>query len=551
DIQAFEALLKEADERETAGDASAALAILGKAAKIDDGYADLHYRMGRLHYGQGDGEEAREHFERARDLDALRFRADAGINRVLREIATDREGSGVYLVDVEKAFEASSPHGLPGEEFFYEHVHLTFKGNHLMARVVFRQIEDLLPPSIRDRAAGKDAPCSEEVVAERLAYTGWDRFRVLEGVLGFTVRPPFANQLDIEERNGLRRRNLEGLKERFTTPEALQEAREVYRKALARRPDDLYLRQTGVKLFKKARDFASAAELYAYLHRYAPGVAPWPELQAEALVEHGTYLRLQKKADEALEFCRRAAEVCPDFAPAHYNIGVGLQESGRLDEAIEKYREAVRLKPSFSMARNNLAFVLASQGQLKEAHHEYILALAYSPFFSMAHGNLGDLLMRMGRPEEAEEHYLLALENNPREAAARGNLADLLVTKGRFTEATEHYIAALDKAPRWAALMRRMNDLAWMLATHPDGRVRNGQLAVRLAGRFCREQDPPPPEHLATWAAAYAELGLFEDACAKAEMALAGAEKESLGALALALKGQIALYRARQPIRSR
>jgi hypothetical protein len=96
-----------------------------------------------------------------------------------------------------------------------------------------------------------------------------------------------------------------------------------------------------------------------------------------------------------------------------------------------------------------------------------------------------------------------------------------------------------------------MNDLAWMLATHPEGKVRNGQLAVRLGGRICREQDPPPPQHLATWAAAYAELGLFDDACAKARKALAGAEKEGLGALAQALKGHIATYRAGKPIRLR
>jgi tetratricopeptide (TPR) repeat protein len=157
----------------------------------------------------------------------------------------------------------------------------------------------------------------------------------------------------------------------------------------------------------------------------------------------------------------------------------------------------------------------------------------------------------MGRSEEAEAHYLQALEDNPREAAVRGNLADLLVVKGRFAQATEQYFLALDKKPRWAELIRRMNDLAWMLATHPEGKVRNGRLAERLGGRICREQNPPPPQHLATWAAAYAELGRFDNACIKAKMALAGAEKAGHSDLAQALKGQISLYRAGKPLRLR
>ncbi|MHC4780001.1 MAG: tetratricopeptide repeat protein, partial [Planctomycetota bacterium] len=447
DLSAFEALCEEADERARSLDVPAALEALAKAESLDGDYAELHYRMGRLHYGRGDWEAAREHFERARDLDALRFRADSGINRIIREVAAERKETAIRLVDVEKVFEASSPHGLPGEEFFHEHVHMNFKGNHLLARVVFRQVEDLLPSSIRDRAAGEDAPCSEDVCSERLAYTGWNRFRILKGLLAIMEQAPFSNQMDIEERNALRRRDLEALKERFTTPEALEEARKVYRKSIARHPDDLFLRQIGGKLFMEARDFVSAVKQYEYLRRHAPGAGAWPELEAEALVGQGTQLKIQRKAGKALECFHRAAEVCPGFAPAFFNIGLMSHESGKLDEAMENYREALRLYPPFTLARNNLALALASKGLMKESYDEYKTTLADSPRSSMVHGNLGDLLVRMGRSKEAEGHYLQALEDNPKEAAVRGNLADLLVVQGRFAEATEHYIVGLDKKP--------------------------------------------------------------------------------------------------------
>ena len=128
---------------------------------------------------------------------------------------------------------------------------------------------------------------------------------------------------------------------------------------------------------------------------------------------------------------------------------------------------------------------------------------------------------------------------------------DILVVQGRFAQATEHYIRALDKKPRWAELMRRMNDLAWMLATHAEGKVRDGRLAVRLSERICRELEPPPPQYLATWAAALAELGRFDEACIKAQKALAAAGKAGHTGLAQALKEQIVMYRSKKPLRTR
>jgi hypothetical protein len=40
---------------------------------------------------------------------------------------------------------ANSPHQIPGEEFFYEHVHLNFQGNYLLARAFAEQIESAWP----------------------------------------------------------------------------------------------------------------------------------------------------------------------------------------------------------------------------------------------------------------------------------------------------------------------------------------------------------------------------------------------------------------------
>ena len=48
----------------------------------------------------------------------------------------------------------------------------------------------------------------------------------------------------------------------------------------------------------------------------------------------------QGKLDEAVACCRRALELKPDYAEAHYNLGIALKDQGKLDEAVACYRRA-------------------------------------------------------------------------------------------------------------------------------------------------------------------------------------------------------------------
>ena len=74
------------------------------AAEIDDRFAELQYRLGRMPGGAQPTGRAQERFELARDLDALRFRADSRINAIVREVAASRRGQNVRLADAERVF---------------------------------------------------------------------------------------------------------------------------------------------------------------------------------------------------------------------------------------------------------------------------------------------------------------------------------------------------------------------------------------------------------------------------------------------------------------
>ncbi len=86
---------------------------------------------------KGDFSKAQKLYERAKDLDALRFRAPEDINLSIQKIA---RAFGVTLVPVKKYFKSSSPNGLIGDNLFCEHLHPNRKGYFFMSEAIFRTL---------------------------------------------------------------------------------------------------------------------------------------------------------------------------------------------------------------------------------------------------------------------------------------------------------------------------------------------------------------------------------------------------------------------------
>ncbi|MDZ7293047.1 MAG: GDSL-type esterase/lipase family protein [candidate division KSB1 bacterium] len=79
-------------------------------------------------------EEARKTYYRAKDLDALRFRATEEFNRIIHELAGE---FGAAVVPMKSLFEESSPHGLIGNNLIHEHLHPNIDGYFLMAEAFY------------------------------------------------------------------------------------------------------------------------------------------------------------------------------------------------------------------------------------------------------------------------------------------------------------------------------------------------------------------------------------------------------------------------------
>jgi len=151
--------------------------------------------------------------------------------------------------------------------------------------------------------------------------------------------------------------------------------------------------------------------------------------------------------DEAETCFRRAIQLMPNLADAHYNLGNTLKNLGRLEEAKACYRKALQLKPDFAGAYSNLGIALQETGNLYEAEMVLRQALQIKPNFMEAYNNLGSTLNDLGRLDEARVEYETALRIKPEYAEILNNLGNTLLNMGRHDEAISCYRRALQTNP--------------------------------------------------------------------------------------------------------
>jgi tetratricopeptide (TPR) repeat protein len=422
-----------------------AIAKYEEAARIDNRFAELRYRLGRCLAGLNRHKEAREQFASARDLDVLRFRADSRINATIREVAVEQKAAGAHLVDAEQSVASSelASGDMPGANLFYEHVHFTFDGNCLLATAMLSEVEAALPQL---SASSDETPVpSRDRCAELLVLTPWDEYEMAEVMTNMTSRPPFTAQLGHAARQALAEKQAAELGSFARTPRAIETAVAAYEAALEKMPSEWQFHYRFGKVAMACGQYKLAAEHLRAVQRQIPWEASVCNLLGEAVQGCG-------RPDEAIALFQKAVQIDPGFAEGHSNLGVLLANSGRRDEAIGEYRRALEIDPQFAMAYYNLGIVLGNCKQIDEAIDQYQHALKIDPRLTLAHCNLANLLSERGRFDEAVAHLEKALEIDPRSILARTILGNLFRSRGRLDEAITQFQKAVDIEPRSATL---------------------------------------------------------------------------------------------------
>jgi tetratricopeptide (TPR) repeat protein len=418
----WERLYRRGIEKEASGDDRGALDDYRAASAIDDRFADLAFRMGRCEWRSGDDSLAKSSFLQARELDTLRFRADGEINARIREAAAGREAQKLFLADIESLLAAESMNGVPGEDFFLDHVHLNFQGNYLVARSLWGRIESLLPADMKRGGGAPSArPPAQETCAEKLAYTDWDRANIADEMLNaYIKKPPFSNQLYHAEQAARLERDLAGLKGRLSE-NAVRECAEAYEKAILGSPRDWWLH--------------------------------WKYSQL-------LYQALGKDRD-ALDHLGRVAELVPHSVRGYSGMAIILQRLGDADGAIDGCRKALAIDPARAEVENILAAAYERKGWPDKAEAGYKKAIRSRPHYAAAYENLAGLYAKSRRFDAAVEICRRGLAILPDAAGLSVRLADSLDLLGRRDEAIAALRTAQSLDPQNEPVNRKLNDLLW------------------------------------------------------------------------------------------
>ena len=421
-----------------AGDLKEAGECFDQAARIDESVATLRFRQGVCALDNGQPAEAQNHLRAALDLDTLRFRCDSRLNEVIRKLAVNRATERVRLADAERYLAGESADGLPGAEWFYDHVHLTFPGNYAVARAIVAEIEGLLPERL---AASRDAnpwPSIEECV-RHLAWTDWTLQAAITDVLARVAEPPFTGQLNHAAQVQSLTAMLLDLS-RVTQSGGLDAAGEFCEAAVAAAPDDPWLRDELAAL-KQLTDDLPGAETEARLSvQLLPSNGPgWSRL--------GQILAQQQKFSEAIAAFERALEWDHQDVWTLRDVAESMANLGRLDAAQREYRRALKLKPRFGPAWLGLGKLLEEMGRQSEADDCYREGLANRLHSGGELAILARFCQSRGWHEAALTNYTDAIKLSPVDASLHIEAGQCHTALGRTAEAAEHYADAVRLAP--------------------------------------------------------------------------------------------------------
>ena len=499
--QAWEHAFSRGRAAEEQGNEDEAVRAYEEAKRIDDTHAELLFRLGRLYARRGNNAEAKRLLFAARDWDTLRLRADTPINESIRRVSRNRETDRVHLVDTEAVLGAAAADGLPGNEFFYEHVHFRFPGAYEVARAVFSAACQAVQRRFPTDAAEISGPPSLGDCRTALAFSRISERWNLESILHLFVSEPFRSRSDHAQiLNAVR-------SERAALPiqdEDIDSALRLTREALEASGYDPEIANEYANLLSLVGAHAEAEKaLQESLSRY-----PYFYPLYRAL---GTAQQRQGHTTQAKDCFLRVLSMLPQGDPsAEVSLGLLEYDAGNKAAAKAHYLRVLELTQRFAPALNNLGHLALEEGDYKTAEEYLLRSIRTSPGYGLAWENLSELV-RKSRPlkdritfweERIREFpylstpflclaYVYLEENNFDTAEAvlkdaqRVDTTDerVLLELGwlyhrqqRYNEAWQAYDAALKLNPRFALVWNNMGFLAQNI-----GRIDEAERCYRRA----------------------------------------------------------------------
>ena len=375
-----------------------ALNALQQIEKLGESHAELQWLIGHCLSNLEQKEASLPYFKKALELDTLRFRADQGINHAIRESADVHKGDWTHLVDAEAALASKSKKGLPGDDFFWDHVHMKFQGNYLVALLTADWIAKDLRARLNLEVKEPSQWLSVRDVAKFLGLSSWSDYQMTTQMLQRMNQAPFTQMVNHAQRMERLKVQL-GEQSRGVQAASFEPQAAVYLGLVRMKRNDWVYQDQFAKFLEsfghKKQAITTWREVLKLMPHYLIGryqlamllgedvsTAQEAEILARALIQErpeapefiralGRSLYAQSRDVEAVAAFKKAYELRKDDLESIMMLGAALDKAGQDQEAIAIFEKALSLNSELKAAHQSIAAIYRRLGnEPKALEHE-------------------------------------------------------------------------------------------------------------------------------------------------------------------------------------
>lgn len=261
---------------------------------------------------------------------------------------------------------------------------------------------------------------------------------------------------------------------------------------------------------------------------YAENLIAWAlnrrgEVRGEAaakLVEAGRFADASKLDRQAADDYETSLKYAPTKWRTVHNWAISLAMQGKYPQAIEQFSRVLELNDQYANAYFNRGELFFELKQYAPAIDDYTRAIELAPNDPQYYNSRGHCRFALNARQAAIEDYRMAVELGKDSAVYHTDLADAVQYLGQWDEAAKLYRQAIAIN---SAYGRAYQNAAWLMATCPDEKYRNTQLALSAAKRAQELNGDKDFRTLDTLAAATAASGNTSKAAEILQLAIQSA----------------------------
>ena len=320
--------------------------------------ADSIFNLASNYLKNNDTISAKKLFQKAKDLDKLRFRAPSDINKIIIDLG---KKFNVPVVNVDSIFDSKSPFGITGNNLMVDHLHPNLTGYKLLAKSFFEEMYKLnyLPPNpVKMPIEKQDSILNTEYPLTRLDST-LGEIEIVRLTRNFPFVPkgtPTYTITDYEASDFIDSVAKSTMLKQITWEEAHAKVAQWY---WNKKDLENFLREIDAIIAERPYDY----EPYDYLitklisnHLYdeaKPYLEKLNYLKPSAFTEKwlGQIALNKNRFKEAIFYLNKSLKFNKSDPQVWYNLAGAYYNTGQMDQTINALKNCLRIAPNYKPAR--------------------------------------------------------------------------------------------------------------------------------------------------------------------------------------------------------